>query len=530
MKKFKSIFLTAVLSLVFFACEQEVAELNPYPSAGGGSSSGTSGSADFSKFVTIGGAYTAGFGDGGLLHSGLQPYSVGRMIAVQLAHAGGSSTFVQPDINSLNGYFGPGADGTPGTADDEGRWYLTQSASTGALGVGRSEGDFASVTTPYSGDMSKIQNFAVGKQTMGQFLIPNDGAVAPLNPYFARFDASGGTVSALAQMIGTQSSFFMAWLGTYDFLAHYARGADPNVFPEPTAATYGPQFEQALQSMLTANPAWKGVVGTVPDLLASPFFQMVGDPSALVPLDATDDAATIGLLAQLSGGINLLNGLAVTEGLITKEEGDSRFLNWEAGINPLLVEDESLTDMGPWYDQLRALGIIETDAQRTQLVPYEQARMARSGEIIHLLGGTMIGTTPTADPTLVLGITLPMPDVAFLTGAELIHVETQRALFNGAIKQAVATHGGGRVAVADFDGFFQTLAGASPFPMNNSVITYDFAPPTGLWSVDGLLPNGRGYTLMANAFITAINEQFGATVPLGNPTDAPGPPFPVTID
>ncbi len=529
MKKFKSIFLTAALSLVFFACEQEVAELNPYPSAGGGSSSGTSGSADFSKFVTIGGAYTAGFGDGGLLHSGLQPFSVGRMIAVQLAHAGGSSTFVQPDINSENGYFGAGADGTPGTADDEGRWYLTQSASTGALGVGRAQGDFASVTTPYSGDMSKIQNFAVGKQTMGQFLIPNDGTVAPLNPYYARFDASGGTVSALAQMIGTQSSFFMAWLGTYDFLAHYARGADPNVFPEPTAATYGPQFESALQSMLTANPAWKGVVGTVPDLLASPFFQMVGDPSALVPLDATNDAATIGLLGQLSGGVNILLDQAVAAGFLTAAESAGRRLGWSAGVNPLLVEDEALTDLGPFFDGVQAQGGMDA-AQRAQLVPYEQARLARSGEIIHLLGGTMIGTTPTADPTLVLGITLPMPDVAFLTGAELVHVETQRALFNGAIKQAVATHGGGRVAVADFDGFFQSLAGASPFPMNNSVITYDFAPPTGLWSVDGLLPNGRGYTLMANAFIAAINEQFGATVPLGNPTNAPGPPFPVTID
>ena len=42
MKKFKSIFLTAVLSLVFFACEQEVAEFNPYPSSGGSSSSGSS--------------------------------------------------------------------------------------------------------------------------------------------------------------------------------------------------------------------------------------------------------------------------------------------------------------------------------------------------------------------------------------------------------------------------------------------------------------------------------------------------------
>ena len=321
----------------------------------------------------------------------------------------------------------------------------------------------------------------------------------------------------------------MAQLGTYDFLAHYARGGDPNVFPEPTAATYGPQFESALQSMMTNNPAWKGVVGTVPDVLASPFFQMVGDPSALVPLDATDDAATIGLLAQLSGGVNILLDQAVASQFITAEESAGRTLGWSAGVNPLLVEDESLTDLGPFFDAVQAQGGMDA-AQRAQLVPYEQARMARSGEIIHLLGGTMIGTTPTADPTLVLGITLPMPDVAFLTGAELVHIETQRALFNGAIKAAVATHGGGRVAVADFDGFFQSLAGASPFTMNNSIITYDFAPPTGMWSADGLLPNGRGYTLMANKYIAAINETFGATVPEGNPADAPGPGFTVTVD
>ena len=88
MKKFKSIILTVALSLVFFACEQEVTELKPNPYSPS-SPTGQSGSADFSKFVSIGGAYVAGFGDGGLLHSGLQPYSVGRMVAVQLAKAGG---------------------------------------------------------------------------------------------------------------------------------------------------------------------------------------------------------------------------------------------------------------------------------------------------------------------------------------------------------------------------------------------------------------------------------------------------------
>ena len=51
-----------------------------------------------------------------------------------------------------------------------------------------------------------------------------------------------------------------------------------------------------------------------------------------------------------------------------------------------------------------------------------------------------------------------------------------------------------------------------------------------MWSVDGLLPNGRGYTLMANKFIDAINNTFGATVPQGNPADAPGNRLPASVD
>ena len=73
MIKFKSIFLTLVLTVSFFACEQEPTEFKALPAPDVSSPSGESGSADFTKFVSIGGAYTAGFGDGGLLHSGLQP-------------------------------------------------------------------------------------------------------------------------------------------------------------------------------------------------------------------------------------------------------------------------------------------------------------------------------------------------------------------------------------------------------------------------------------------------------------------------
>ena len=530
MIKFKSIFLTLVLTVSFFACEQEQTEFKALPAPEMSSSSGESGSADFSKFVSIGGAYTAGFGDGGLLHSGLQPYSVGRMIAVQLAKAGGSSTFVQPDINSENGFFSSGADGEVGTADDDGRWFLSVSRSTGAQGISRAPGDWNSVITPYQGDMTAIQNFAVGKQTLGQFLIPNDGTLAPINPYYARFDASSGTVSSLSQMIGSGGTFFMAWLGAYDFLAHYARGGNEAVFPEPTASVVGPQFEQALQGMIAGNPTWKGVVGTVPDVLASPFFQAV-DPTETIPLDATEDAATLGQLAQLAGAYNqTVDGFAA-QSIITSTEAAMRKLSWSAGINALLIYDADLTDLGPYWDGMVLADQI-TATQRAMLEPYKQARMAKEGEIVHLLATTVIGTNVVADdPTMgVVGISAPLGDTFYLTGSELQYLETQRLTYNGMIKQAVATYGDGRVAVADFDGYFANLAGTMPATIGGSVVSYDFFPPTGMWSVDGLLPNGRGYTLMANKFIDAINNTFGATVPQGNPADAPGNRLPASVD
>ena len=526
MIKFKSIFLTLVLTVSFFACEQEQTEFKALPAPDISSPSGESGSADFTKFVSIGGAYTAGFGDGGLLHSGLQPYSVGRMIAVQLANAGGSSTFVQPDINSENGYFGAGDDGIPGTSDDEGRWFLSVSRSTGAQGISRAPGDFASVGTPYQGDMTAIQNFAVGKQTLGQFLVPN-AAPYPVNPYYARFDASSGTVSSLSQMIGSGGTFFMAWLGAYDFLAHYARGGNENVFPEPTATVVGPQFEQAVQAMVAGYPTWKGVVGTVPDVLAAPFFQAF-DPTQAIPLN---DAAQLGQLAQLAGAYNqTVDGFAA-QSIITSTEAAMRKLSWSAGVNALLIYDADLTDLGPYWDGM-VLSNQLTATQRAMLEPYKQARMAKEGEIVHLLATTVIGTNVVeGDPTRgVVGISAPLGDTFYLTGSELQYLETQRLTYNGMIKQAVATYGDGRVAVADFDGFFANLAGTMPATIGGSVVSYDFFPPTGMWSVDGLLPNGRGYTLMANKFIDAINNTFGATVPHGNPADAPGNRLPASVD
>jgi len=130
-------------------------------------------------------------------------------------------------------------------------------------------------------------------------------------------------------------------------------------------------------------------------------------------------------------------------------------------------------------------------------------------------------------PTAVYGVTVPLPDQYFLTGSELVEFETARATYNAAVAGAVSAYGGGRVALADFNGYFAGLAGASPFSNNGVAVTYDFAPPTGMWSTDGIHPNARGYALVANKFINAINEAFGASVPEASVGSYPGAALPV---
>ena len=539
MIKFKHIILIAIFSFTMFSCEQEVLELNPFPTPDGGSMTGTSGSADFSKVATIGGSFTAGLMDGTLNDVG-QSGSLGKMISVGLSNAGGSTTFNQPDINSANGYLGPGPDGIPGTADDQGKTYLTQSASTGAIGISFTEGDITSVLTPYAGDKAALNNFAFPNSVMAMYLTPAAGgpnvdANPAYNSFFARFDNSGATVSPLGQFIGSGATFFMSWLGFSDFVAYAARGGDESQAPAPNSAELGGFYQQALGAMMTSNPAWKGVVGTVPDLLALPYFQFiaatVGKPTNLIPLDATDDAATIGQLQALAAGFNqTVHGLAAL-GALTAEESAMRQLSWSAGMNSVLVNDESLTDLGPLWDTMVVKAQLDATT-RAQLEPFRMARQAVSdSEIVPLSAQAVLGEAVSpATPTAVWGVTVPLSDEYFLTGGELQAFEIARATVNAAIVSAVTAVGDDRVAIADFNGYFEGLATAAPFAQMNTAVTYDFAPPTGMFSTDGIHPNARGYGLIANKFFAAINEKFGSTIPDLKVGNFLGAPLPVTVE
>src|SRR5687767_13989730 len=102
MKKIIYLGYTLSLMLLVSACDQDVIDLQQ-PDAVDECGDAQPGTADFSKFVSIGESLVAGFQAGALFTDG-QNSSLGAIIADKLECVGGSETFNQPGINSKNGY------------------------------------------------------------------------------------------------------------------------------------------------------------------------------------------------------------------------------------------------------------------------------------------------------------------------------------------------------------------------------------------------------------------------------------------
>ena len=542
MKTIKQLTFIAIFSFIALSCEQEsIMKIDP-TAASAPTPSGTAGTADFTKFSAIGGSYVAGFTDGTLYTNG-QKNSLAAIIANQInytrsADAQATYTFNQPDINSENGYINAGTDGIPGNSDDNGRMYLGTSASTGETGLYfKQPGDAAAMQTPYAGDKIALNNFAFGNSVLGHFVSTETGGPNPAHPlfnnFYARFGA-GGSASPLTQFLGTAPSFWMAWLGASDFVGYAAKGGDVAQAPKPDGATLSVIWGQALTAMISSNQVAKGIVGTVPDILALPYFNFI--VSNAIPLDAATAAA---LNAQLGAGFNgSLNGLAANA-MLSAAEAAQRQLTWAAGQNYILINDESLTDLGPLWDVLVGAAQMSA-AQRAGLEPYRFARQATDNDKAVLAAQGVLGLPNTAipgDPTW--GVSWPLSDEHVLTATELVEFETARATLNAGIKAKVKelnenvvinSAGLNRLAMVDLDGTYAGWATNSPLSDNGVVVTYDFSPPTGMWSFDAVHPNARGYALLANKWIEAINAHFGSSIPKAQVGWYPGPALPEAVN
>ena len=447
---------------------------------------------DFSNYVAVGASFTAGYTDGALF-KGAQENSFPNILASKFALAGGG-TFNQPLMNdNVGGLL------LAGTPIQEPRLFFN--------GAGPARLDAApttDITTSVAGDLN---NYGIPGAKSFHILAPGYGNLAGVatgaaNPYFARMSSSG-TTTVLADALSKAPTFFtLSEMGGNDVLGFATSGGigvDQKNNPDPS--TYGSNditspavFAQVFTGMVEALTAGgrKGVVANLPYITDLPYFTTV--PHNPIPLDAATATVVNGAYAQYNGGLQQALAALAGTGLLTQEEVDKRTINFAAGQNAVVIVDEDLTDLGAINPAFAAL---------------PKLRQATANDLLVLPGASFIGTLADPNnPLSVNGVAVALADQWVLTPEEQLAVKTATDAYNTTI-QNVATAKG--LAFVDFKNILseaKTGLAFDGYSLTTNLVT------GGLVSLDGVHLTARGYALMANRMLAAIDLTYGTNFTL----------------
>ena len=440
----------------------------------------TSGTADFANYVALGDSFAAGFSDNALFIKGQQG-AYTNIIAQQFALIT-NATFKTPLTNDNIGGLLLG-----GTVISGPRLYFNGKAPVPVEGVPTTE-----VTAHLSGNFN---NLGVPGARSYHLVAPGYGNVAGVatgkaNPYFARFASSPNT-TVLADAIAQSPTFFSLWIGGNDVLGYATSGGsgkdqtgnmDPSTYSgsDITDPTVFKTVYTNIINGLTAKGA-KGVIANLPNITSLPYFTTV--PYNPVALPADKAAQLNAGYATYNGGLQQMKAL----GLLTADEVAKRTVNFVAGNNAVVVEDSYLTN-------LSAYGL-------------PSYRQATKDDLVVLTAMSFIGTLVNEDPTKVNGVSVPLADKWVLTKDEVGEVAKATKSYNETIKEVATAK---NLAILDTEILMTQIAGAgisaNGFTMKSTFVT------GGTFSLDGVHPSPRGYALIANKFIEAINAKYGSNL------------------
>jgi lysophospholipase L1-like esterase len=442
MKNLKKYLYIVAGLLLISSCKPEISIVKP-----------SKGSADFSNYIAVGNSLTAGYADGGLYLEG-QQNSYPAIMAKQMKAVGGGD-FKQPlfsaDQANGSGYLkltGFNADGTPITTP-----VTDHLAIRGQLNVP----GFGNVIlyNKYTG--GEFNNLGVPGIKLQQIMY---APLGNLNGYYERMlgpESPNNTETYLDFITtGRKYTFFSNWLGNNDALLYATSGGAGDVLTDKA------QFEQLYTVMINAMTAngQKGVVGTIPDVTAIPYFNTI----------------TVGAIL--------------------------------AGVQKANPTVQAL--------YVNALVAGTTD---------HAARAATAKDLIVLTFPASLIGTPVTTPygTLPYGLTpyTPIEDKYVLDEAEAAMTADYVQSYNTTIKTVAAQKG---LAVFDAYTFLNNVKARGLLidgvAMNSSYIQ------GGIFSLDGIHLTPRGYAIVANEFIKAINAKYGSSIPLANISDYRGVKFP----
>jgi hypothetical protein len=114
----------------------------------------------------------------------------------------------------------------------------------------------------------------------------------------------------------------------------------------------------------------------------------------------------------------------------------------------------------------------------------------------------------------------PIPEQYTLSDTEIANINSAIDGYNATIKTLADTY---NLAFVDIHSYFEQVESGVTYDGESFSVTYVTG---GTFSLDGIHLTQKGYALIANQFIAAINGKYGANIPKVSVTDYPGIPFP----
>lgn len=488
----------------------------------------TAGSADFSNYVALGNSLTAGFTDGALFKAS-QELSMPSILASKFAMIGGGA-FTQPLTNDNFGGLAAGG------ARIAGPRLVFGGAGPVAL---ESLIGPVTVTTDIvlNNPSGPFNNMGVPGAKSFHLLAPGYGNLGNVslglaNPYFVRMTGATPDASVLSMAVAQSPTFFSLWIGNNDVLGYATTGGDGTNPLTPVTGAPGMGFDGsygALIATLTATGA-KGVVANIPNVTSIPHFTTVPHN----PLDPTNEAfgPLIPTLNGIFGQLNQVYAFLESQGVPNATARQIVFS--ETAASEVIIRDETLPDLSAQIAGVLGASptfpaFVESFGLPAQAAPlvagllgstYGQAREATAEDLFVLPSSAVIGTVNVesvgalmaqglpqalAGQFSVEGISLPLADKWVLLPSEQEEIATATTAYNAIISASASQAG---LALVDANSLLDQLASggitSGEFTLTSNLVT------GSAFSLDGVHPTARGYALLANEFMKAIDATYGS--------------------
>lgn len=438
------------------------------------------GTANFTKFYSVGNSITAGY-QSSALYSDAQSHSFGAQIANKLG-----VSYYQPLVSGdgiggrikWSGAFTSG--GSPifsyaskaAGAPDHSR-YATDNFNNlgipGAIGVipgtGGAYTDFFNVYVKADGSDGEVGASGSG--------------VLRDNPFFGVVLANGARGNTLWKALkASQPTFVSLWLGNNDVLGYATSGGVKPSAPS-SSAHFSAKFTAIVDSILSLSSAPKMVVLNTPDVTTIPFFTTV-NPGVVAGLRKANFAAIYYQKSDLTSAI--------------------------ADTTSLKTYSNMITLTGSAYGSL-----IGTATGK----PWRDVATAAKITVAQLFGAYGAAAPDTTKP-FALHPQNPWPSLFMLDAAEKAIARAATEAINAEIYTIVTNASrSSKIALVDVYANFNQIAAATAV---GSGVSYQGITVNtkfisgGLFSFDGVHPTNLGHGIIANYIIEKINQKFDASI------------------